>query len=354
MPARRVNVAGIRQKLFSAPGGIEAHDQVRRLLRAEPSESMPVLRDYSANGAIDHVRTHTCALLADLIDEGDRSFAAFFEAGLSDPALAYWSVKGLARSAGKSSYQVLTSFALDPAHRAEGRGRAVRELALLSGQHFAEGLPADPGQWTEGDLPIEQLQRWAADGYPDGVGFSPPERSPRLDSPQNPVDEVASRLDQKLARLRAQRQDPMNPSNWLTPASAADLAAIEARWHLPSTYIAFLRDFSPVKVTIDSRRYYQGLELYGAAALPAAQYGYSFNPKTKEVIDDWPPEYVVIANHAGDPYVLDLAHVSQGDAPVLTAGHDEPPVLIGDQLRGGWRFRKEAPTFLAFLEKLAG
>lgn len=333
--------------------GIRAHDLIRDLLRAEASDSVPILMEYATAGSLDHVRAHAAARLAELIPEGDSSYAGFFEAGLSDAELAYSSIQGLVRASGKSSFPALTQFALDPAHRVDDRAKAIREMALFSGQHFIKGLPSDPGHWKAADLPIKELQEWAVAGFPPGPGFSPPERHPRLDAPESQLDRIASRLDAKLAKLRKVNQDPVNPSNWLVPASRADLAEIQARWSLPSTYMQFLRDFSPLRVQIVSRRYYQGLDLFGAAELLASQHGYALNPLTDERIDDWPPEYVVIASHAGDPFVLDLSQPGNDDAPVLTAGHDEPPILRAADLNWSWDFAREAPSFLAFLERLS-
>ena len=334
--------------------GIRAHDLIRDLLRAEANDSVPILMDYATGGPLGHVRTHAAAKLAELIPEGDSSYAGFFEAGLSDAELAYWSIQGLVRASGKSSFPALTQFALNPAHRVEDRGKAIREMALLGGQRFIQGRPSDPGHWKAADLPINELQAWAADGFQPGPGFSPPERHPRLDAPASRLDQIASQLDVKLAKLRKARQDPVNPSNWLVPASQSDLAAIQARWTLPSMYAEFLRDFSPLRVNLVSRRYYQGLDLYGASELLSAQHGYSLDPLTGERIGGWPSEYVVIANHAGDPFVLDLSRPGTVDAPVLTAGHDDPPILTAaGHLESGWNFAREAPSFLTFLEKLS-
>jgi len=279
----------------------------------------------------------------DLLPKGDTAYAGFFEAGLSDPPLTYWSIQGLVRVSRESSFPALTQFALNATHRVEDRGKAIREMALLSGQRFIKGLPTDPGHWKVTDLPLKELEDWATAGFPLGPGFAAPERQGRLDAPESRLDRVASQLDAKLAKLRKANQDPVNPSNWLVPAPEADLAAIQARWSLPSTYVQFLRDFSPLRVRIVSRRYFQGLDLYGAADLLAAQHGYSFNPLTGEVIDSWPPAYVVIASHAGDPFVLDLSQDRTDDAPVLSARHGQ----------GSWDFAQDAPAFLTFLERLS-
>jgi hypothetical protein len=328
---------------MTTTNGGRAHDLIRNLLRAETTDSVPVLVEYASSGPLDHVRTYACARLVDLLPKGDTAYASFFQAGLSDPSLTYWSIQGLVRVSGESSFPALSQFALDATHRVEDRGKAMREMALLSGQRFIQGLPSDPGHWTTTDLPIHELQDWAAAGFPPGPGFSPPARHPLLDEPKSRLDHIASQLDAKLAKLRKANQDPVNPSNWLVPALESELAAIQARWRLPSTYVQFLRDFSPLKVQIVSRKYFQGLDLYGAAELLAAQDGYSFNPVTQELIDSWPPSHVVIASHAGDPFVLDLSQDRTDDAPVLTADHGQ----------GNWDFEQDAPSFITFLERLS-
>jgi len=327
--------------MTTANGG-RAHDLIRDLLRGEPTDSVPVLVEYATSGPIDHVRTYACARLVDLLPTGDTAYAGSFGAWLSDPSLAYWSIQGLVRGSRESSFPALTQFALNTTNRVEDRGKAIREMALLSGQRFIRGLPTDPGHWNVTDLPIKELEDWAAAGFPPGPGFAAPARQERLDAPESRLDHVASQLDAKLAKLRKANQDPVNPSNWLVPALEADLAAIQVRWRLPSTYIQFLRDFSPLRVHIVSRRYFQGLDLYGAAELPAAQYGYSLNPLTGEVVDSWPSTFVVIASHAGDPFVLDLSRDRTDDAPVLSARHGQ----------GTWDFVQDASAFLTFLERL--
>jgi hypothetical protein len=299
--------------------------------------------EYATSGPLDHVRNHASAQLADLVPEGDKAYVGFFVAGLSDPHLVYWSIQGLVRVAGQSSFPALTEFALNPAHEVEDRGKAIREMALLSGQRFIQGLSSDPGHWKATDLPVRELQEWAAAGFPAGPGFGPPERNARLDAPKSQLDQIANRLDAKLAKVRKTNQDLVNPTNWLVPATESDIAAIQARWTLPSTYVQFLRDFSPLRVNIVGRKSFQALDLYGAAELFAAQHGYSFNPLTNERIDSWPDEYVVIASHAGDPVVMDLSRGSPDDAPVLTARHGQ----------GTWVFSQETPSFLKFLESLS-
>jgi len=77
--------------------------------------------------------------------------------------------------------------------------------------------------------------------------------------------------------------------------------------------------------------------------LISGQLGYSRDGTTQEVLAEWPADYVVVADHAADPFVLDLTDKPVEDAPILTAMHGT----------GSWDFRKQAPSFLAFLEQFA-
>ncbi len=128
-------------------------------------------------------------------------------------------------------------------------------------------------------------------------------------------------LEKKLAASRKKEQDLAQPSNWLTIASAADMAGIAQRWALPEHYRRFLACHSPLRVLIDSQQYFQGLSLYGAAGLIKAQHGYAWNPVSGETIAGWPEQYLVIADAGADPYCLDLGAIADGDAPVYHAEH---------------------------------
>lgn len=65
-----------------------------------------------------------------------------------------------------------------------------------------------------------------------------------------------------------------SPSNWLAVANADDIEEIKSRWKLPSVYLDFLTRFSPVRVTLESKRFWNGgLQLFGAAELIEAQAG---------------------------------------------------------------------------------
>lgn len=84
-------------------------------------------------------------------------------------------------------------------------------------------------------------------------------------------------------------------------------------------------------------------QLFGAGELIGAQDCYSFDPLRNRPLEDWPEHLVVIANHGGDPFVLDLSKSTGKDAPVATAEHGA----------GDWDFRRVAGSFREFLEGLA-
>ncbi|MBI2690057.1 MAG: SMI1/KNR4 family protein [Acidobacteria bacterium] len=346
MPPGKINFGKLRDKLLASKDGIETHRLISRVLRAmddHVEDVQSILAEYSKDGPLDHCREYAMARLVKIVPRGGSGFRSLFESGLSDPYTAYWSIEGLIRLVGPASYEQLTAFVLDASQKTEHRAKAIREMALDSGQQFIRGLPSDPGYWKIDQMPLLEFQKWAAAGFPKGPGFQEPVRHPNLDAPRSTVDFAASRLESKLAKYRRECQDIAEPSNWLTPASESELASVQARWSLPSNFVEFLSKFSPLRVTIENRRYYQGLCLYGAADLISGQHGYSYNPTTESALPEWPAYYVVIADHAADPLVLDLSGNPTADAPILTAMHGT----------GTWEFSKEAPSFLALLERLA-
>ena len=81
------------------------------------------------------------------------------------------------------------------------------------------------------------------------------------------------------------------------------------------------------------------IEIYGARGLLVGQYGYSYNPVQKAVIEDWNPNYVVIANCNADPYCIDI---SMDNSPVYYAVHGE----------GEWEFEKDSESLEEFFEFL--
>jgi hypothetical protein len=302
---------------MASKDGIQTHRLIARLLRAASGHTedvQSILAEYSKNGPLDHCREHAMARLAGIVPRGGSAYRSVFESGLIDPHIAYWSIEGLVRVVGSLSYAQLTAFALDSSKKTEYRAKAIRKMALDSGQQFILGLPSDPGLWRKDQIPLSEVQKWAAAGFPRGPGFYQPSRHSNLDAPQSTIDFAASRLESKLAKYRRERQDIAEPSNWLTPAPESELASVQALWSLPSNYLEFLSKFSPLRVTIENRRYYQGLRLYGVAELISGQHGYSCDPNTESAFPEWPTNYIVIADHAADPVVLDLGGNPTTDA----------------------------------------
>ena len=81
------------------------------------------------------------------------------------------------------------------------------------------------------------------------------------------------------------------------------------------------------------------IEIYGAKGLFVGQYGYSYNPVLKAIIENWNPNYVVIANCNADPYCIDI---SMDNSPVYYAVHGE----------GEWEFEKDSESLEEFFEFL--
>ena len=125
--------------------------------------------------------------------------------------------------------------------------------------------------------------------------------------------------------------------------AASVMAKIEERWNLPSSYLEYLRNRAESQyVEIENEETLERIEicLYGAKDLIEGQSGYSYNPVEKAVIEDWDPNFVVIANFDADPFCIDI---SEKNSPVYYAMHgmDE------------WCFDEYCDSLETFL-KLAG
>jgi hypothetical protein len=337
----------LQAALFAAKDGVVACDAINKLTKLAKNgdeQAKAVLALYVGKGAINHMREHACSCLVETVAEPHAEFAGLFRKGLSDPDLRYWSIKGYLHSAGKGAYKELTRIAGQKTLPLEQRAHAVKCLAQFSKQPFDRHLASDPGYWKETDLRLAEIKEWAKAGYPDGQGYSEPKRHPALDNPKTAFEKIVARLDQKLGKQRGKRQNLADPTDWLALAAPEDIERIKARWDLPSIYLDFLTRFSPIKVAVQSRRFYNGgLLLLGASDLIEGQDGYSFNSIEGRRIKDWPKHRVVIASHGGDPYVLDLAQSDGKDGPIDTAEHGT----------GVWEFRSVAGSFCEFLETLA-
>jgi hypothetical protein len=332
--------------LFATKDGIAACDAINTLAKDAKKgndQAKEVLARYVTEGPINHMRDYACSCLAASVKEADGRFAALFKTGLADRKLRYWSILGYINSAGKGAYKQLTKMAGDKTIPLEARAHAVKCLAMFSQQPFDRNLPSDPGRWKEIDLRLSEVRAWAKAGYPDGGGYSPPKRHAALDKPRTAFEKIVHRLDKKLAKNRQERQDLADPTHWLAVAAPDDIKRIKKKWKLPSLYLDFLARFSPIKVTLQSRRFYNHFQLFGAGELMDAQDGYSFDTVEEKRLKDWPAHLLVVANHGGDPFVLDLSKSDGKDAPVKTAEHGV----------GVWEFRRVTDSFMAFLETLA-
>ncbi len=122
-----------------------------------------------------------------------------------------------------------------------------------------------------------------------------------------------------------------------------------SKWSLPKNYIEFLKNHEDniyANVNGDEENEYEEyfsyeneIEIYGAKKFIIGQYGYSYNPVQKVVIEDWNPNYVVIANCNADPYCIDI---SLDNSPVYYAAHGT----------GKWEFTKDSESLEEFLEFL--
>jgi hypothetical protein len=108
--------------------------------------------EYPGKGSLKQWREFVPEIVS-LVGPEHKKCRSFFEEGLHDPVLAYWSVAGLIKTAGSSSYDTLTQFALNPDNPTDARAKAIKCLADHSHQTFIAGLPSDPGRWQSNQLP---------------------------------------------------------------------------------------------------------------------------------------------------------------------------------------------------------
>ncbi|HEV8052361.1 MAG TPA: SMI1/KNR4 family protein [Parachlamydiaceae bacterium] len=339
-----MTIEKLKKELFELTDGSEVHKVVKQLNKLANKQREAVIDIFSLYmkcGILDHWRGFISCDLQQIVHADEMKYTEIFEQGLKQPETAYWSIVGLIKTAGRDCYEQMTDYALDEKNVLECRANAILVLADHSGQTFTKGLSQDPGGWKHEQLPFDALKQWVKDGFPVGEGFEKPKTHPALFKPDTEVEKIAAILEKKLVKVRD--QDFNNLRQWLIPANLNDLQLIEAKWNLPSAYLEFLTKFSPVAVSFVSKETDHEIELFGASKLIEGQYGYSYNPKTKEPINDWPSAYLVIAYEGGDPYVLDLSKEKDGDAPVLTAEHG----------LGEWEFDEVAPTFKEFLVDLS-
>lgn len=339
-------LAALHRKLFDETDGVKFSKLKDRLLKKHAGDDrlavLDILIAYAREGQLLHWRAFLMSDIVHLV-EGSQH-AAFFAWALGQPELAYRAVDGLLKSTGVEAYAPLVALAASGATRLDVRARAIKSLAVFSRQPFDQGLPSDPGHWKAEQLRLSAVLAWQADGYPDGAGYKAPATHETLTHPLSRLEMAAAFLERNLALRRQREQDLAQPSNWLTVASAEDMAGIDAQWVLPEIYRRFLQWYSPLRVHVGGKRFPRGLHLYGAAELVKAQHGYSVHAVSLHTIAAWPPKLVVIADAGGDPYCVHLEERSiDGDLPVYRAEHGT----------GGWRFELHTDDFIDFLHEIA-
>lgn len=298
-----------------------------------------VLIKYVQEGRLLHWRNFLLTDIIELVRKNEGQYAGFFEWAVTKAELAYWSIDGLLKTKGKDAYGKLIDLITDKSFSTETRAKAMKSLAMYSNQTFDRDLPGDPGYWKIQDLRINELMDWMKGGFKDGTGYLEPEIHPSLHNPKTELEKIVAKLNKKLEAEREKQQDLSNPTNWLAIAEKDKIAEIEHKWQLPEDYLLFLKYYSPIKVFIDNRNFFQGLWLYGADDLIKNQAGYSYNAITGEIADDWPENFVVIADAGSDPYCIDI---NSNDGAIFTSIHG----------MGEWEFEKYSDSFIDFLKEL--
>lgn len=338
----------LEQTLFAETDGVKFSKQLQKMIKTyaitERESVIAALINYAKAGRILHWRAFLVADLIKLIQPQETQYAPFFEWAITEPALAYWSVDGLLKAAGKAAYAPLVALICSDSCELELRAKAIKSIAIYSKQHFDRGLPTDPSYWKVTDLRIHEILTWQQNAYVDGVEYAAPQTHISLKNPQTDFEKTLAKLDKKLEKQRALQQDLANPRDYLVIANSADIADIQARWSLPVLYLEFLKNYSPLRVTIQHQRFIEGFNFYGAHELLKAQAGYAYRANTNAVSEDWPQNLVLIGDDAGDPYCIDLGNIRHGDAPIYSAEHGV----------GKWNFELVAPSFVAFVKMLVG
>ena len=342
------NSEKLRLQLINETDGSKFSKLIQKLLKkyslTDREFVLNVLIEYSKNGQISHWRNFLLTDIIKLVNEEEANYIDFFEWCVTQQELTYWGIEGLLKTKGKKSYPQLIEIAKNEKLETSIRANSIKCISLFSKQPFDRGLPEDPGHWKLEDLKIIELETWQKEGYHHGQGYSEPKTHISLENPKTEFEKIISKLNKKLEAKRSKNQDLSNPTNWLIVADETDILNIQKKWKLPGNYLLFLKNYSPLNVCIDNKKYFQGLQLYGASDLIKKQEGYSFNPETNQIIDEWPKNFVVIADAGADPYCIDIDKIKENDAPVYSSIHGT----------GKWEFELYADSVLTFLKEIAG
>jgi hypothetical protein len=340
------SIEKLKYQIFDETDGNKFSKLKDKLLKKysaiERDKVIEILKDYTKNGKLLFWREFLLTDIIELVNENEN--VNYFEWTITEPQLTYWGIEGLIKTSGKNSYDKLIELILSDIGSVEIKAKAIKSIALKSKQPFDAGLPSDPGYWKQEDFRIEDIINWQKNGYKDGQGYSEPKTHSSLANPQTEFELVVSELNKKLEIQRTKNEDLSNPTNWLKIADETDILNIESRWTLPEIYLQFLKYYSPLQVTIYNKKYYQGLSLYGASNLIKSQQGYFLNPVTNEEFEEWPKNFVVIADAGADPFCINLNKIKDNDAPIYKSMHGN----------GEWKFKLYADSFLKFLKDITG
>lgn len=342
------NLQKLRQQIIDEKDGVKFSKLIEKLLKKYASTDreyvLQILTDYARNGQILHWRNFLLNDIIELVNDDETSYGDFFEWSITYPELTYWGIDGLLKTKGEKSFPALIKLVKNESLKTSIRAKAIKSISIYSKQPFDRDLPKDPGHWKVEDLRIAEVESWQENGFQYGDGYAQPKTHISLENPKTALEKTASKLNKKLEEHRTKNQDLSNPTNWLIIADETNILNIAKRWKLPENYMLFLTNYSPLKVFIDSKKYFQGLHLYGASELLKRQEGYSFNPVTNQIIDEWPKNFVVIADAGADPYCIDISQIKDNDAPIYKSTHGA----------GVWEFELYADSFLTFLKEIAG
>jgi len=342
------NLDKLKNQIIDETDGNKFSKLIKKLLKKNSSSDreyvLDILMEYAKNGQILHWRNFLLSDIVNLVNEDESKYINFFEWCVTQPKLTYWGIDGLTKTKGKKSFSTLIELSKNESLETETRAKSIKSISIYSKQPFDRDLPEDPGYWELKDLRIKEVENWQKNGYQDGEGYSKPKTHISLENPKTELERIVSTLNQKLEIVRSENQDLSNPTNWLVIADETDILSIDKKWKLPKNYLLFLKNFSPLNVYIDSKKYFQGLNLYGASELLKGQEGYSLNPVTNQTIEEWPKNFVVIADAGADPYCIDINKIKDNDAPIYTSIHGN----------GEWEFELYADSFLIFLKEIAG
>ncbi len=338
------NLEYLKTMLFQEIDGVKFDRLKNKIIKDFSSdqrkEVIDVFVQYAKEGQLLHWRDFLLTDIIRLVEKDEDTYASFFEWAITQPKLTYWSIDGLLKTKGKRAYEALITLICDETVVLSCRAKAIKSLSIYANQNFDRALVKDPSYWKSEDLRISELLVWQQQGYPDGIGYSTPQRHPSLKNPKTVLEKVVAKLDKKLEIKRQKRQDLSNPSDWLAMAKDEAILKITQQWNLPKEYLLFLTCYSPIHVCITKQAFSQGLWLYGADNLIQNQAGYAYHGITQEIFTDWPKEFVVIADDGGDPYCIDI---NDPKGAIYTSMHG----------MGQWEFEKYTDSFTDFLKILA-